>query len=92
MGNLSTVSGVDGLGTSIATCNTGDIVVGGGHYLNGFTRERPPILIHEGPLPGLNDSPPFTGPSDSAYHVTYSTDESSLAQFQAYAYCFDNSP
>ena len=92
LGNVSTISGVDGHGTSIATCRTGDVVVVGGHYLFGFTRDRPPILINEGPLPGLADFPPFTGPSDSAYHVTFSTGESSSAQFQAYAYCFDNSP
>ena len=81
LGNVTTISGVDGLGTSIATCQTGDVVVTGGHYLFAFTRDRPPILNNEGPLPGLADFPSFTGPSDSAYHVSFSTGESSSAKF-----------
>jgi hypothetical protein len=89
-GNISnsTISGT-GFTNSIAVCENGDVVVNGGYDLLAIGNPLISIIISIGPLPTPNGSlsPPYTGPNDSAYHV------STLGGVvRAYAYCFDNSP
>ena len=60
---------IDQVGTSIARCNTGDVVVSGGYLL--FT-DVPPISQGE-QLPVQGNTPEFTGPNDSAYFTTIQT-------------------
>ncbi len=74
------------IGTSIAQCNTGDVVIEGGYNIVFGS----PRILAEGPLPFTGTNiPDYTGPNDSAYFTTMQGDDGS---FVAYAYCFDNSP
>jgi len=87
-GNISN-SSTTGFTNSIAVCENGDVVVNGGYDLLAIGNPLISIIISIGPLPNPNGSlsPPYTGPNDSAYHV------STLGGVvRAYAYCFDNSP
>ena len=81
---------------SIATCRAGDVVVEGGYAIFFTTGKTPPYELFEGPLPHPLTHPniPFyTGPNNSAYGVMLvNIGVGSVTQFQAYAYCFDNSP
>ena len=77
------------VGTSIAKCKTGDVVIEGGFEIT-FGGVR---LLAEGPLPtsGLN-VPDYTGRNNSAYFTTMQDQAGGSSSFQAYAYCFDNPP
>ena len=78
------------VGTSIARCNTGDVVVSGGYLI--FTNVAP-IIQGAGPLPVQGNTPEFTGPNDSAYFTTIQASAlTSSTSFYAYVYCFDNPP
>ena len=94
-GNISnsTTTG-SGFANSIAVCENGDVVVNGGYDVVAIGVGLFPVIISIGPLPNPNGSfsdiifpPPYTGPNDSAYHVT-----TLGGVIRAYAYCFDNSP
>jgi hypothetical protein len=88
-GNFAIVNPfTDPTGSSVATCDVGDVVFEGGYRITSFNPSPPlPIVTYDGPLP--NPSDPLSVPLDSAYQVTLA---GGFANFEAFAYCLDNSP
>ena len=78
-------------GTSIATCEPGDVVFEGGYAIFSVNVNLPPFEIFEGPLPHPVITS-YTGPNNSAYGVTLLNFGPITTEYEAYAYCFDNSP
>ena len=74
-------------GSSIATCDEGDVVFEGCYQTFNVNLNTPPIVTYNGPLPDPTLLSPI--PNDSAYQVTLF---GNFAQFRAFAYCLDNPP
>jgi hypothetical protein len=75
------------IGSSVATCDVGDVVIEGGYRVFSATLNSPPIVIFDGPLPAPDGEPPV--PLDSAYRVDLFGNST---EFQTFAYCLDNPP
>jgi hypothetical protein len=87
-GNISSLTPNISSGTSIATCDVGDVVFEGGYQTLEVNVNSPPIVTYDGPLPSPSDIP--TVPLDSAYQVKVFG--SNDTEFRAFAYCLDNPP
>jgi hypothetical protein len=75
------------IGSSVATCDVGDVVIEGGYQVFSATLNFPPIVIFDGPLPAPDGEPLV--PLDSAYRVDLFGNNTN---FQTFAYCLDNPP
>ena len=78
--------------SSIAFCETGDVVFDGGFrlHIGGDDRNNvggsPFFILYDRPLP------PTGSTVDSGYKVEFFSASSSTGEYEAFAYCFDNPP
>jgi hypothetical protein len=85
---VQTTGFTDDVRASIAMCNTGDIVVDGGYeMLQASTTSVPPFIYLLGPTPTPTN--PLLSEEDQGYIIQAGGGN---VRFQAYAFCFDNSP
>ena len=91
IGNTANIQPPAGtLATSIASCESGDVVIEGGYMVLVTSNNAAPIVFADGPLPNAFGG----GPNDSGYYVQLISTgiTNSFTTFIAYAYCFNNSP
>jgi hypothetical protein len=75
------------IGSSVATCDVGDVVIEGGYQVFSANLNSPSIVLFDGPIPSPDGEPPV--PLDSAYRVDLFGNDTN---FQTFAYCLDNPP